>query len=521
MLPRSYSEFYIDGRWTPTDSTETFTVISPSTGEVIGEVPSATRADIDAAVEAARHAFYETDWASRPVEERAALCEALATRLYESKDELAELLVDELGCTRMLADVYQATAPTLHWNYNAEVGRNYPFQEVRTADLGPLAGGSAGGMIMPYQTQALVVKEPVGVVATMVAYNFSMPGTSQKVAPAIIAGCTVVVKVPEPNPLAVFALAQMVHDVGFPPGVINIVAAGAEQSAYLVSHPDVDMVSFTGSTTVGSHIGRECGSLIRPVVLELGGKSAAIVLDDADLDTTVPTLLGVSVIPSSGQSCVCQSRFLVSEARHDELVERLVAALADVKVGDPHDLANDMGPVITEAHRERILGMIRRAVDQGATVAFGGGIPEGLDKGWYVEPTLLTGVTPDMEIAQEEVFGPVVAVISYKDEADAIRIANDSRYGLAGSVYTSDVERGFAIARKVRTGTFSVNSFSADFNSPFGGFKESGIGRQHGVAGLEGYLIPKSISVDPSMTIPESIVQQADVVTFFGVKKGA
>lgn len=520
MLPRSYSEFYIDGQWRSTDSTEKFTVVSPSTGEPIGDVPRATRGDIDAAVEAARRAFYETDWATRPVEERAALCEALATRLYEVKDEMAELLVDELGCTRMLADVYQAVAPTLHWNYNAEVGRNYPFQEVRTADLGPLAGGSAGGMIMPYETQALVVKEPVGVVATMVAYNFTMPGTSQKVAPAIVAGCTVVIKVPEPDPLAIFALGKLVDEVGFPPGVINIVAAGPEESAYLVSHPDVDMVSFTGSTTVGSHIGRECGSLIRPVVLELGGKSAAIVLDDADLDTTVPTLLGVSVIPSSGQSCVCQSRFLVSEARHDDLVDRLVTAMADIKVGDPHDPDVDMGPLITETHRERVLGMIRRAVEQGATVAFGGGVPEGLDKGWYVEPTLLTGVTPDMEIAQEEVFGPVVAVVAYKDEQDAIRIANDSRYGLAGSVYTTDVERGFAIARKIRTGTFSVNSFSADFNSPFGGFKQSGIGREHGVAGLEGYLIPKTISVDPSMTIPESVVEQADVVTT-GVRKGA
>ena len=304
-------------------------------------------------------------------------------------------------------------------------------------------------------------------------------------------------------------------------GVTVLPGPGATVGDALVADPRVDKISFTGDSSTGSHLLRTLSPNITRISLELGGKSAAIVFDDADLDTTVPTLLGVSVIPSSGQSCVCQSRFLVSEARHDELVERLVAALADVKVGDPHDLANDMGPVITEAHRERILGMIRRAVDQGATVAFGGGIPEGLDKGWYVEPTLLTGVTPDMEIAQEEVFGPVVAVISYKDEADAIRIANDSRYGLAGSVYTSDVERGFAIARKVRTGTFSVNSFSADFNSPFGGFKESGIGREHGVAGLEGYLIPKSISVDPSTTIPESIVQQADVVTFFGVKKGA
>ena len=520
MFPHEYTSFFIDGQWHESDSTESFTVVSPSTGQSIGSVPSATTADIDAAVEAARHAFYETDWATRPVEERAQLCEALATKLYEHKDELAELLVDELGCTRTLADVYQAVAPTLHWNYNAEVGRTYPFTEVRRADLGPLAGGSAGGMIMPYQTQSLTVKEPVGVVAVMVAYNFHLPGTSQKVAPALVAGCTVVVKVPEPNPLAVFAMAKLVEEVGFPPGVFNVVAAGPESSAYLVAHPDVDMVSFTGSTAVGSKIGAVCGARIRPAVLELGGKSAAIVLEDADLDTAIPTLLAISFIPSSGQSCVCQSRFLLPRSKHDEIVERLVAALADVKVGDPHALDTDMGPLITEAHRERVLGMIERAKEQGAKVAFGGGVPKGLEHGWYVEPTLLVDVTPDMEIAQEEVFGPVIAVLAYDDEEEAVRIANDSKYGLAGSVFTTDVKHGFEVARRIRTGTFSINTYAADFNAPFGGFKQSGLGREHGVAGLEGYLIPKTISVDPSQSIPAEIVEAADMVTE-GARKGA
>ncbi|EHI12707.1 aldehyde dehydrogenase [Mycolicibacterium thermoresistibile] len=512
MLARTYSSFFIDGDWREPASTETFTVISPASGEPIGSVPSASTADIDVAVEAARRAFYETDWPRRPVEERAALCEALAAKIHEHRADFIDLVVDELGCTRQLAEVYQAVAPTLHWNYNAEVARNYPLSEVRTADLGPLAGGSEGGMIMPYQTQSLVVREPVGVVATLVAYNFAFAGTAQKVAPAVAAGCTVVIKVPEPNPLAIFAMGELIREVGFPPGVINIVAAGPAASEHLVSHPDVDMVSFTGSTTVGSKIGRVCGERIRPAVLELGGKSAAIVLDDADLETTIPTLLGVSVIPSSGQSCVCQSRFLVPRSRHDEIVDRLVEALRGVKVGDPHDPDTQMGPLITEAHRRRVLGFIDRAVEQGAKVAFGGGIPEGLDRGWYVEPTLLTNVHTDMEIAREEVFGPVVAVIPYDDEDDAVRIANDSRYGLAGSVFTSDIERGFEIARRVRTGTFSVNSFSADFNSPFGGFKDSGIGREHGVAGFEEYLVPKTISVDPSIRIPESVVAKADRV---------
>lgn len=513
MLERTYTSFFIDGDWQPARSADRHEVISPSTGKPIGSVPSAGPADIDAAVAAARRAFYETDWATRPVAERAEMCEALAARIHAHKDDFVELLVDELGCTRTLAEVYQAVAPALHWNYNAALGREYPFTEVRTADLGPFAGGAAGGMIMPYKTQSLVVAEPVGVVATLVAYNFALAGSAQKVAPAIVAGCTVVIKVPEPNPLAIFALGNMIREAGFPPGVINIVAAGPAASEYLVQHPDVDMVSFTGSTAIGARIGESCGRRIRPTVLELGGKSAAIVLPDADLSTTVPALLNISVIPSSGQSCVCQSRFLLPRGLHDRIVDQLVEQMAGLVIGDPHRDDTVIGPLITEKHRERVLGMIERAVAAGATVAFGGGIPADRPEGWFVEPTLLTGVTPDMEIAQEEVFGPVVAVIAYDTEEEAVRIANDSRYGLAGCVFTADVEHGFELARRIRVGTFSVNSFSADFNSPFGGFKDSGIGREHGRAGLEGYLVPKTISVDPSIQIPRSIVDTASVVS--------
>lgn len=512
-FPREYSGFFINGSWQESDSDDRFSVVSPANGKVIGSVPSATLRDIDAAVEAARAAFHDTDWSRRPVEERAALMEALAAKIHEHRDEFIDIIVDELGCTTFLAEIYQAVAPTLHWNYNAAVARNYAFTEVRTADLGPFAGGAAGGLIMPYETQSLVVKEPVGVVATLVAYNFAFAGSAQKVAPAIAAGCTVVIKVPEPNPLAIFAMGELVAEVGFPPGVINIVAAGPEASEHLVGHPDVDMVSFTGSTAVGARIGEICGPRIRPMVLELGGKSAAIILEDADLEITVPQLLGISVIPSSGQSCVCQSRFLVPRSRHDEIVGKLTAAFAELNVGDPHDPATQIGPLISEPHLERVQGFVDRAVEQGATIAFGGGPPEGQTEGWYFQPTLLTGVTNDMEIAQEEVFGPVVAVIAYDNEEHAIQLANDSKYGLAGCVFTADIERGFSVARRVRVGTFSVNSFSADFNSPFGGFKSSGIGREHGVAGLDGYLIPKTISVDPTIEIPQALVDSADKVT--------
>jgi betaine-aldehyde dehydrogenase len=520
MLPKEYNSFMINGEWRPADSTKTIDVVNPTNGQKMGSVPSGSLTDIDAAVEAARHAFYETDWSRRPVEERAELAEALAEKIHENQDALARLFVEETGATRQLADVYQAVAPTLHWNYNAAVARTYPFREVRTSDLGPLAGGSAGGMIMPYETQSLVTREPIGVVATFVAYNFALPGMAQKVAPAIVAGCTVVLKVPEPNPLASFAIAEMAREVGFPPGVLNVVAAEAEASAHLAAHEDVDMVSFTGSTEIGAKIGAQAGSQIKKAVLELGGKSAAIVLDDADLETTIPTLTGISVIPSSGQSCVCQSRFLLPRKKHDEIVERLVECFEQITIGDPQDPETQFGPLVTKAQQERVLAMIERAKEQGATIAYGGKVPEGYEDGFYVEPTLITNVTPEMEIFQEEVFGPVVAVTAYDTEQEAIDLANNSKYGLAGSVFTSDVERGFELARHIQVGTFSVNNYAADFNAPFGGYKMSGLGREHGVAGLEEYLVHKTVSVDPSQKLPESVIASADLVTE-GPRKGA
>jgi aldehyde dehydrogenase (NAD+) len=306
-------------------------------------------------------------------------------------------------------------------------------------------------------------------------------------------------------------MAELLDEVGFPPGVINIVAAGAEASEHLVRHPEVDMVSFTGSTKVGSRIGEICGSLVKPFVLELGGKSAAIVLPDADLETTIPALVGASVATNAGQSCVCMSRFLVPRHQHDEIVARLTQAFESLKLGDPMEPDTIVHPLISEAHRERVLGYVRKGVEEGATLATGGKVPEDRPEGWYVEPTLLANARNDMTVAQEEIFGPVVVVIPYDDEEDAIRIANDSEYGLAGCVFTSDVSHGFEVARRIRTGTFSVNTFAADFNSPFGGYKRSGIGREHGVAGLEGYLLTKTISIDPSQELPDDVVEGAEL----------
>jgi aldehyde dehydrogenase (NAD+) len=507
MLARDYSAFYIDGEWRPASGSDTFTVISPRDGQRVGSVPSATNADIDAAVEAARHAFYETDWPTRPVSERTAMLRRLAELIAEHRTEFAELLVDEMGINRILADVYMAVAPTLHWNYYAQVADEYSFAEVRDSDLTPLAGGG-GGLIMPYAGRSVVVKEPVGVVAGLTAYNFPLPGIAQKIAPAVAVGCTAVVKVPEPDPLAIFAMCDLITEAGFPPGVINVIAAGPAASEYLVSHPDVDKVSFTGSDAVGARIAEACAKLIRPVTLELGGKSAGIILEDADLDTAIPTLVGASVGTNAGQSCVCISRILAPREQYDEIAARLTEIIGGLKIGDPREADTVICPVITEKHRDRVLAYIQSARDQGATVATGGGIPESQPGGWYVEPTLLTNVTNDMTVAQEEIFGPVTALIAYDDEEEAIRIANDSPYGLSGCVFTADPEHGFEVARKIRAGTFSVNTMAADFNSPFGGYKRSGYGREHGVAGLENFLQTKTISVDPSAELPSSVVAE-------------
>ncbi len=507
MSGHEYQAFFIDGDWRKAESDDVFDVISPRSEERIGGVPAASKADIDAAVAAARNAFDNSDWPRLSPAERGAHCARLAEAIHQRVGELAELITEEQGCTLFLSQVYQAVAPTMSFNYNAEIAKTLDLEEVRISELTPLAGGSEGGSIIPMAGKSLVVKEPVGVVATFPAFNFALAAVGQKAGPALIAGCTVVLKVPEPNPLATFALGEMMREIDFPAGVLNIVAARGESSAYLVSHPGVDMVSFTGSTEVGKRIGAACGALIRPVVLELGGKSPAIVLEDADDDIVLPTLVGCSAGTNSGQSCVALTRFLVPEASYDRYADALAGAFEGLKVGDPMEADTAVGPVVTKEHRERIEAHIARAVEQGATVRVGGGRPADLDRGWYVEPTLLTDVTNEMDIAQEETFGPVATLIPYRDEEDAIRIANETPFGLSGSVFTADPAHGFEVARRIRSGTFSVNTFAADLGSPFGGFKQSGIGREHGVTSVQEYLQAKTISVDPSAELPPGVIE--------------
>ena len=464
---------------------------------------------MDRAVEAARKAFYETDWAQRPVEERAEMCERLAALIAEHREEFRDLIVDELGHTKFLVDVYHSVAPTLHWNYYAKLGRNFKFAEVREADLGPLAG-NAGGLIMKYETKSLVVREPVGVVAVLCAFNFPLPGIAQKTAPALVAGLHRRRQGARPRPAG-----HLRH--GRPRLAGRLPARSAEHRRHRCGGLGA---SGQPPRRGHGHLHRLDGGrqedrrhlrpAVKPCVLELGGKSAAIILDDADLDAILPTVAGVSAGTSQGESCVCMSRILAPRSRYDEIAAKLTEAFAAMKVGDPFEEDTIVGPLISKAHRERVLDFVEKAVEEGATVATGGKAPEHLDKGWYFEPTLLTNVSNDMTVAQEEVFGPVIALIAYDDEEDAIRIANDSRFGLAGCVFTSDSVRGFAIARRVRSGTFSVNTFAADFNSPFGGYKESGIGREHGPTAIEEYLLYKTISVDPSDELPEEVVRSVE-----------
>ncbi len=503
MLNREYSGFYIDGRWQSAQSEERFEVISPTTGEKIGYVPVATTAEIDTAVEAARRTFHESDWARRPVAERAAMCRRLAVLITERREEFTELIVDELACDRPTAEYYQALAPSLLLNYYADLGEQYSFATLHSSDPTPYGGAGLGSM---YAGQHLLVKEPVGVVAAIFAYNFPFPSFGQKVAGALVAGCTVVVKVPEPDPLAVFALGDLISEAGFPPGVVNIIAAGPAASEHLVGHKDVDLVSFTGSNAVGAKVAAICGRLVRPVVLELGGKSAGIILNDADLEQAVRHLVISSVGTMSGQNCACISRILAPRKHYDEIASRLRDAISALVVGDPHEPSTQVGPLISEKHRDRVLALIDSARLEGAHIAVGGGIPASQDRGWFVEPTLITNATNDMRISQEEVFGPVTVLIPYDDETEAIRIANESAYGLYGTVYTSNIDRGFEVARSIRVGSFSVNTSAVDFSAPFGGVKNSGYGREHGVAGFEGYLVTKAISIDPGMQLPESLI---------------
>ncbi len=472
---REHDRLFIGGDWAAPAGTGTIDVISPHTEEVIGRVPEGTEADIDAAVAAARRAFDEGPWPRMTPAERAEIVGRLASIYAERQQEMADLVTAEMGSPIMFSVFGQAAIPQMVLQYYVDLAGTYTWEEERQGMLGPVT----------------VTQEPAGVVAAIVPWNVPQFTLMLKLAPALIAGCTVVAKPSPETPLDSYLLAEWIKEAGIPDGVVNIVPAGREVGAHLVAHPGVDKVSFTGSTAAGRKIGAVCGEQLKRVTLELGGKSAAIILDDADLESTVEGFKLASLM-NNGEACAAQTRILASRRRYDEVADALASMVGGLAVGDPADYGTEIGPLVTKRQQERVENYIRVGQDEGAKLITGG-LNRPHDRGWYVAPTVFGDVANDMRIAREEIFGPVLVLIPYEDEDDAVRIANDSDYGLGGSVWTSDPAHGVEVARRIRTGSCGVNMYTLDPNTPFGGYKNSGLGRELGPEGLLAYLEHKSI----------------------------
>lgn len=470
----------IDGRLV--NAQQTFPSVNPATGDVIGHAPDAGTDEAQAAIAAARRAFDTTDWSTN-VELRIRCLDQLHQALVDHAEELRALTIAEVGATRALTHGPQLDEPINIVRYYADLLRTYPMSE----DLGQI---ESRGM----QHHRWVEKEAAGVVGAIIAYNYPNQLALAKLPPALAAGCTVVLKAAPDTPLITLALGELIaNHTDFPPGVVNVLSSSDPAvGAALTTSPDVDAITFTGSTATGRKIMAAASETVKRVFLELGGKSAVIMLDDADF-AMASMFAAFSMVTHAGQGCALTSRLLVPKTHHDQIVELIAQHFANVRHGDPADPKTYMGPLINERQREKVDGMVQRAVAAGATLVTGG---QRLDPGYFYAPTLLTNVDPDSEIAQEEIFGPVLAVISFDDDDDAVRIANNSIYGLAGAVFSADQDRALAVARRIRTGSFSINGgnyFAAD--SPFGGFKQSGVGREMGVAGLEEFLERKTFAV--------------------------
>lgn len=480
-----YDTLFIGGKWTAPATDRVIEVHSPATGEYVGKVPLATKDDVDAAVAAARTAFDSGPWPSTPPAERAAVIAAAIKLMEERKDQFTKLLGAETGQPPLGVE-------TMHWmsslgSLNFFAGPavdEVSWEEVRTGAYG----------------QSIVRREPIGVVGAIVAWNVPLFLAVNKLGPALLAGCTVVLKPAAETPFTANLLAQTFADAGLPEGVLSVVPGGAETGQALTSNPGVDIFSFTGSSDVGKEIGKRAAELLKPCTLELGGKSASIVLEDVDLASAIPMLV-FSGIMNTGQACVAQTRILAPRSRYEEIVEAVKNFVTALPVGLPDDPGAQIGALISEKQRERVEGYIAKGIEEGARLVCGGGRPEGLDKGFFVEPTVFADVDNSMTIAQEEIFGPVLSIIAYDTEDDAVAIANDSVYGLAGSVWTSDVPRGIEIAKKIRTGTYGINWYAFDPCCPFGGYKNSGIGRENGKEGVEHFTQQKSVLMPMGYTL--------------------
>jgi len=469
-------KLYINGQWTAPRGSKSIDVINASTEELMGRVPEGTEADVDAAVAAARTAF--ESWSATSAAERAAYLSEIQAGLKAHMDEIGRLIAGEVGMPLKLASLIQAGSPTAIFGVYAKLLGSFAFEEQ--------VGNS------------LVVREPVGVVAAITPWNYPLHQIAAKVAPALAAGCTVVLKPSEVAPLTAFVLADIVHAAGLPAGVFNVVTGfGPVVGEALARHPDVDMVSFTGSTRAGRRVSELAAGTVKRVALELGGKSAAVILDDADLAAAVKGTVS-SCFLNSGQTCSAHTRMLVPESKYEEAARAAVEVAKTFTVGDPFGGAAKLGPLISDVQRSRVRSYIEKGMEEGAELLLGGpDAPAGLAKGYYVQPTLLGRVRPDSTVAQEEIFGPVLCIITYKDEDEAVRIANGTPYGLAGGVWSKDEERAKKVARRIRAGQVDINGAPFNLLAPFGGFRQSGHGRELGRFGLEEFLEYKSLQLKP------------------------
>jgi aldehyde dehydrogenase (NAD+) len=467
-------QIYIDGQWVASDGDGSIDVINPSNEEVIGSVPAGTAVDVDAAVAAARAAF--DGWAATPLEDRLALIEGLAGQLGARMGEIGTLISDEMGMPRGMSTMIQAGMPAATTGGVPATARDFAFEETIN--------------------RTLVTREPVGVVGCITPWNFPLHQVMAKVAPALAVGCTVVLKPSEVAPLSAFLLAEIIDDLGFPPGVFNLVSGvGPVVGEAIAAHPDVDMVSFTGSTRAGTRVAEVAAVNVTRVHQELGGKSANIILEDADLSAAIPAAVGACYL-NSGQTCSALTRLLVPADKMDEVAALAAEAAVGYSVGPADDDGSRLGPLVSAAQWERVQGYIQTGIDEGATLVAGGtGKPDGLDAGYYVKPTVFANVSNSMTIAREEIFGPVLSIIGYTDVDDAVAIANDTEYGLAGGVWGTDTDKALEVAKRLRTGQVDMNGAFLNTDAPFGGYKKSGNGRELGRYGLAEFVESKSINL--------------------------
>ncbi len=471
------TEHYIGGGWTPPasgPSGETIDVVNAATEEVMGRVPAGTPADVDAAVAAARAAF--EPWSQTPLEERVALCTAIGARLQDRAEEIAGLIAQELGCPITTSMMVQAALPAMTFMSQEALVEHLPWEQ--------RIGNS------------LVVREPVGVVGAITPWNYPLHQIAAKVAPAMTAGCTIVVKPSEVTPLNAYILAEIMEEVGVPAGVFNLVTGvGPVVGEAIAGHPGVDMVSFTGSTRAGRRVSELASATVKRVALELGGKSANVILDDAELERAVVDGIRKCYL-NSGRTCSALTRMLVPREQLGVSEQIAVAAVQQIALGDPLDPETELGPLVSAVQRDRVRDYIRTGVAEGARLVCGGDqLPEGLDRGYFVAPTVFSDVAPEMTIAQEEIFGPVLAIMPYDGEEDAIAKANDTVYGLAGGVWSGDADRAQRVARRLRTGQVEINGGVFNPLAPFGGYKQSGHGRELGPYGIEEFLTLKAMQL--------------------------